>query len=134
MSTAQDEAIARLREVDSGQVSDAMEEAGLPRSVLLSFRRFGAGMRPMVGPAFTMWQVRKPAGTPREERRVRQLDVSSKLAQPGDVVVIATGATHDVATWGENHALRCRHVVSGPGGDDNNISRLGQFAGDVELA
>ena len=88
MSAAQDEAIARLREVDSGQVSDAMEEAGLPRSVLLSFRRFGAGMQPMVGPAFTMWQVRKPAGTSREERRVR---CAAAAVQCGQLFAIATG-------------------------------------------
>lgn len=97
-----------FRQVDSGQVSDAMEELGLPRRVLLGLRRLGPATRPMVGAAFTIQQGRKADGVPRSERRVRQMEVSRDLAAPGHVVVIATGGTVDVATWGENHALRCR--------------------------
>lgn len=99
--------IALFRQVDSGQVSDAMEELGLPRRVVLSLRRLGPARQPMVGPAFTVQQARKGETVPRAERRVRQVEVSRELAGAGQVVVIATGGIVDIATWGENHSLRC---------------------------
>lgn len=106
--------IGLFHQVDSGQVSDAMEELALPRRVLLGLRRLGPATCPMVGPAFTMQQARKAADVPRSERRVRQAEVSRELAGAGQVVVIATGGITDIATWGENHALRClQRGVSG---------------------
>lgn len=97
----------RLRKVESGHVSDAMEEMGLRRSILLGFHLLGVGDRPIVGPAVTVQQARKTSGVDRSERQVRHREVSDHAAKPGSVVVIATGGILDVATWGENHSFRC---------------------------
>lgn len=98
--------IAFFHQVDSGQVSDAMEQLSLPRRVLLNWTRLGPRSRPMVGPAFTVRQRRKSEDVLRSERRVRHAEASGSLAQEGQVVVIATGGIVDIATWGENHGLR----------------------------
>ena len=112
MSQAQ--AIEALRQVVSGNVSDAMEQLGLPRRVLLRFTAFGHGKGglagPVVGPAFTLEQALKPPGAGRDAALVRHGEVTRGLAGAGDVIVIATGGITDVATWGENHSMRCRRL------------------------
>lgn len=109
--TEADDVIALMRQLESGQICDAMEEAGLPRAVLTGLVRLGARKGPMVGRAVTVQQRRKTQAEPREARLVRHREMTDGLAGPGEVIVIATGGITDVASWGENHGLRC--VVRG---------------------
>ena len=105
MSTA--DLIASMRELESGQISDALEEAGLGARVLTGFTRLGTKAGPMIGPAVTVQQRLKTSDEPRTQRMVRHREVSDGIAGPGDVVVIATGGHLGASTWGENHAMRC---------------------------
>ncbi|MET0741934.1 MAG: RraA family protein [Microvirga sp.] len=102
------QAVDLLEQVVSGNVSDAMERLRLPRRVLTGFTVLGQARRPVVGPAFTVEQGWKESHVERSERLVRHGEVTRGLARAGDVIVIATGGITEVATWGENHSMRCR--------------------------
>lgn len=91
----------------SGNVSDAMERLGLRRAVLHGYQRLAPQGIRMVGTAFTLKQQWKHSSDPRDVSLVRHGEVSRELAQPGDIVVIDTGGINTVATWGENHSMRC---------------------------
>jgi regulator of RNase E activity RraA len=62
----------------------------------------------------TVRQISKRANDARETPAMRHREVSERLAQKGDVVVIDAGGRTDVATWGEFHCYRAlRNDVAG---------------------
>jgi len=100
---------ADLEALSSGQLSDAMEALNLPRSVITGFMMLAPPGSRMVGPAVTVRQIPKNAGDSREERLTRHQEVSRKIAQRGEVVVVDNGGRLDTATWGEFHGYACKH-------------------------
>lgn len=115
----------------TGNLSDAAEAMGLRRSIIFSPNVLGLRGGSRVGRAFTMRQNIKRQHVARTESLVRQGEVSSKLAQPGDFVVIDTGGITEVATWGENHSRRCQArgivgmLTNGATRDADQIDGLG---------
>ena len=97
-----------LEALTSGQVSDAMEALNLRRSVVTGFVMLAAQGSKIVGPAVTLRQVPKSAGDDRETRLTRHQEVSRKIAQKGDVVVVDNGGRLDTASWGEFHGYACK--------------------------
>jgi 3-hexulose-6-phosphate synthase/6-phospho-3-hexuloisomerase len=98
----------------TGDVSDAMEQLGLRRAVILGYTALGTRGTPVVGRAFTLRQLAKHGADERAANLSRQIEASRERAQPGDIVVIDTGGIADVATWGELHSVRClRRGVKG---------------------
>ncbi len=97
-----------LEALTSGQVSDAMEALNLRRSVVTGFMMLAAPGSKIVGPAVTLRQVPKSAGDDREARLTRHQEVSRKIAQKGDVVVVDNGGRLDTASWGEFHGYACK--------------------------
>lgn len=123
---------ASVAHVGTGPVSDAMELLGLPRSVITEWRFIAQDpTKAVVGPAYPMRQGVKSPGTPRAESLTRQREASSKLAQPGDVIVIDVNGRTDICTWGENQALAAHSrgiaglVVHGAVRDSEWIRRTG---------
>ena len=86
-----------------GQISDALDELGLPGNAGGGYRRFGKGTGTVFGRAFTLRQVVAETGA---EAVVRHGEAALKLASPGDILVIDAGGNTEIATWGEGHALR----------------------------
>jgi 4-hydroxy-4-methyl-2-oxoglutarate aldolase len=116
----------------TGPVSDAMELLGLPRSVITDWRYVSSEpSRAIVGPAYTLRQGAKGAHVPHDENLTRQREASSKLAQPGDVIVIDVNGRTDVCTWGENQAMAAHSrgvaglVAYGAVRDSEGIRRTG---------
>jgi 4-hydroxy-4-methyl-2-oxoglutarate aldolase len=97
-----------LEALTSGQVSDAMEALNLRRSVVTGFMMLAAPGSKIVGPAVTLRQVPKSAGDDREARLTRHQELSRKIAQKGDVVVVDNGGRLDTASWGEFHGYACK--------------------------
>jgi 4-hydroxy-4-methyl-2-oxoglutarate aldolase len=97
-----------LEALTSGQVSDAMEALNLRRSVVTGFMMLAAPGAKIVGPAVTLRQVPKSAGDDRGTRLTRHQELSRKIAQKGDVVVVDNGGRLDTASWGEFHGYACK--------------------------
>lgn len=98
----------------AGDVSDAMEQLGLRRAVILGYTVLGTRGAPVAGRAFTLRQLAKHGADERAANLSRQIEASRERARPGDIVVIDTGGIVDVATWGELHSVRClRRGVKG---------------------
>jgi len=91
----------------TGDVSDAMEQLGLRRAVILGYLILGPDDTAIAGRAFTLRQHAKHGADARDANLSRQIEASRELAQPGDIIVIDTGGIADVATWGELHSVRC---------------------------
>lgn len=91
----------------TGQVSDAMEQLELRRSVITGMRYIAPGGRTTAGLARTVRQIPKHVPSTKGERLVRHGEMASELAGEGDYIVIDVGGRLDVASWGENHSLRC---------------------------
>ena len=98
---------AVLKALNSGQLSDAMEALNLRRSVVTGFMMLAVPGSKIVGTAVTLRQIPKNAGEDRETRLTRHQDLSRKIAQKGEIVVIDNGGRLDTATWGEFHAYAC---------------------------
>jgi regulator of RNase E activity RraA len=86
-----------------GQISDALDELGLPGNAGGGYRRFGKGTGTVFGRAFTLRQI---VAEPGAEAVVRHGDAALELASPGDILVIDAGGNTEIATWGEGHTLR----------------------------
>jgi 4-hydroxy-4-methyl-2-oxoglutarate aldolase len=99
---------ADLEALNSGQVSDAMEALNLRRSVVTGFMMLAAPGSKIVGTAVTLRQIPKNASEDREVRLTRHQDLSRKIAQKGEVVVVDNGGRLDTATWGEFHTYACK--------------------------
>jgi 4-hydroxy-4-methyl-2-oxoglutarate aldolase len=99
---------AELEALTSGQVSDAMEALNLRRSVVTGFMMLAAPGSKIVGPAVTLRQVPKNAADDRGTRLTRHQELSRKIAQKGDVVVVDNGGRLDTASWGEFHGYACK--------------------------
>jgi regulator of RNase E activity RraA len=97
-----------LEALTSGQLSDAMETLDLRRSVVTGFVMLAAPGAKIVGPAVTLRQVPKSASDDRETRLTRHQELSRKIAQKGDVVVVDNGSRLDMASWGEFHGYACK--------------------------
>src|SRR5712692_8375524 len=93
-----------LEALTSGQVSDAMEALNLRRSVVTGFMMLAAPGSKIVGPAVTLRQVPKSAGDDRETRLTRHQEVSRKIAQKGDVVVIDNGGDRKSTRLNSSHS------------------------------
>jgi 4-hydroxy-4-methyl-2-oxoglutarate aldolase len=52
--------------------------------------------------------VPKNASDERETRLTRHQELSRKIAQKGDIVVVDNGGRLDIATWGEFHGYACK--------------------------
>jgi regulator of RNase E activity RraA len=103
-----DQERANLEALSSGQVSDAMEALNLRRSVVTGFMMLAAPGTKIVGTAVTLRQVPKNASDDRETKLTRHQELSRKIAQKGDVVVVDNGGRLDTATWGEFHGYACK--------------------------
>jgi regulator of RNase E activity RraA len=103
-----DQERADLEALNSGQLSDAMEALNLRRSVVTGFMMLAAPGSKIVGTAVTLRQLPKNASEDRETRLTRHQDLSRKIAQKGEVVVIDNGGRLDTATWGEFHTYACK--------------------------
>jgi len=103
-----DQERAELESLTSGQVSDAMEALNLRRSVVTGFMMLAAPGSKIVGPAVTLRQVPKSADDDRGTRLTRHQELSRKIAQKGDVVVVDNGGRLDTASWGEFHGYACK--------------------------
>src|SRR5690349_15815956 len=100
--------------LSSGQISDAMEELNIRRSIVLGLNLLGTPGTKFVGPAVTIRQVAKSADEPREAGLTRHKELSRGLAKSGDVIVVDVGGRCDVASWGEYHGYHCQvHGVAG---------------------
>lgn len=109
LPTNPDPKLAALQSLTTGIISDAMEELDLERKVIVGlFPVVHSASLMAVGRACTLTQRRKPSGASRTQSMVRQREISDGVAKAGDFVVIETGGIVDVATWGDNHSLRCR--------------------------
>jgi len=97
-----------LQAMSSGQISDAMEALNMRRSVIAGFTMLAPQGSKIVGPAVTLRQLPKNAGDAREARLTRHQELSRKIAQTGDVVVVDNGGRLDTATWGEFHGYACK--------------------------
>src|SRR5262245_25105040 len=100
-----DQERANLEALSSGQVSDAMEALNLRRSVVTGFMMLAAPGTKIVGTAVTLHQVPKNASDDRETRLTRHQELSRKIAQKGDVVVVDNGGRLDTATWASSTAM-----------------------------
>ena len=103
-----DQERAELEALNSGQLSDAMEALNLRRSVVTGFMMLAAPGSKIVGTAVTLRQIPKNASEDREARLTRHQDLSRKIAQKGEVVVVDNGGRLDTATWGEFHTYACK--------------------------
>jgi 4-hydroxy-4-methyl-2-oxoglutarate aldolase len=103
-----DQERADLEALHSGQLSDAMEALNLRRSVVTGFMMLAPPGSKIVGTAVTLRQMPKNASEDRETRLTRHQDLSRKIAQKGEVVVIDNGGRLDTATWGEFHCDACK--------------------------
>ena len=103
-----DQERADLEAMSSGQISDAMEALNLRRSVITGFLMLAPHGSKIVGPAVTLRQMPKNADDARETRLTRHQELSRKIAQKGDVVVVDNGGRLDTATWGEFHGYACK--------------------------
>lgn len=99
---------ADLEAMSSGQISDAMEALNLRRSVVAGFTMLAPHGSKIVGTAVTLRQLPKNADDARETRLTRHQEVSRKIAQKGDIVVVDHGGRLDTATWGEFHGYACK--------------------------
>jgi regulator of RNase E activity RraA len=118
--------------IGTGPMSDAMELLGLARAVITDWKFIAQDpTMAIVGPAYTLRQALKAPSVPHEENLTRQRDAASKLAQPGDVIVIDVDGRTDLCTWGENQALAAKNrgiaglVVHGAVRDSEWIRRAG---------
>jgi regulator of RNase E activity RraA len=89
--------------VGVGQISDAMDELGLPTNAGGGYRLLGGKGGTAYGRAFTLKQIMVEAGG---EGIVRHGEAALSLATPGDILVIDAGGNTDIVTWGEGHTLR----------------------------
>lgn len=104
---ADDPLVRQFEGLLTGDVSDAMEQLGLRRAVILGYIVLGPDDTAIVGRAFTLRQHAKHGADARDANLSRQIEASRDLAQAGDIIVIDTGGIVDVATWGELHSVRC---------------------------
>jgi 4-hydroxy-4-methyl-2-oxoglutarate aldolase len=103
-----DQERADLEALNSGQLSDAMEALNLRRSVVTGFMMLAPPGSKIVGTAVTLRQMPKNASEDRETRLTCHQDLSRKIAQKGEVLVIDNGGRLDTATWGEFHCYACK--------------------------
>jgi regulator of RNase E activity RraA len=79
----------------------------------------------------TLRQIPKNAGEDRETRLTRHQELSRKIAQKGEVVVIDNGGRLDIATWGEFHTYACKRsgvdgaIIDGATRDGPEIRKSG---------
>jgi len=91
--------------VSVGQLSDAMDELGLPQNAGGGYRLLGGRGGTVFGRAFTLKQELVTLG---EASVTRQGEAALSLASAGDILVIDAGGNPGVATWGEGHSLRAQ--------------------------
>jgi regulator of RNase E activity RraA len=91
--------------VGVGQISDAMDELGMPQNAGGGYHLLGGKGGTVFGRAFTLRQDVTEPGVP---GLVRQGEAALSLASPGDILVIDAGGNADIATWGEGHSLRAQ--------------------------
>ena len=126
-----DQERADLEAMSSGQISDAMEALNMRRSVISGFTMLAPHGSKIVGTAVTLRQMPKNAGDARETRLTRHQELSRKIAQKGDVVVVDNGGRLDTATWGEFHGYACKQngvagaVIDGATRDGPEIRNSG---------
>jgi len=106
-TNASDDLVRQFEGLLTGDVSDAMEQLGLRRAVILGYIILGPDDTAIAGRAFTLRQHAKHGADARDANLSRQIEASRDLAQAGDIIVIDTGGIADVATWGELHSVRC---------------------------
>lgn len=126
-----DDEFRRFRAVGASHVCDAMEILGFRRAVIHGFRFLGADGGVMVGRAVTVQQAPKRHPAKATDPLVRHGTVVTDVATRGDVIVIDNGGRLDVASWGENHTMRCQErgveglLVNGCIRDASAIRRRG---------
>ena len=123
------DAAARL---GTGPSSDAMEGLRLPRAVVTGWRFVTADpLTAIVGPAFTLRQAAKGRSRDHDDNDTRQGEAATRLASPGDVIVIDAGGRADIATWGETYSTQARGrgvaglVIDGALRDSARVRRSG---------
>lgn len=126
------ERCAAVAHLGTGPISDAMELLGMPRKVVVGMTLVSEDpTHSFVGPAYTVRQANKSRATPHDVDLTRQRVASSKLAAPGDIIVIDVAGRMDLGTWGENQAMMAQSrgivglVVHGAVRDKEWIRRTG---------
>lgn len=92
------------RALSTGQISDAMDALGLPRTVITGLFPLAEDSLPMIGRAFTLQQIRVTNG--HSPGPVRHPEIARELASDGEIIVIDVGGLTDVCTWGFAHSMR----------------------------
>jgi regulator of RNase E activity RraA len=117
------EFIARLQQLDSCAVSDALDKLGLKGSVT-GIRRYTTDRR-VAGRVLTVKLDRAEGRT-----NTRHLCTAAiEAAQPGEIIVVEQSTGLDAASWGGNLAIgaKMRHVagviVEGPARDIDDCAR-----------
>ena len=100
--------IETLREIPTGNLSDAMAKLGLPSGVLVNGPKPVDIHQPrMAGYAYTVQQMPRHQ-TAEGKGLCKHLDVINSLSSAGDVLVIDVGGRLDVCTGGGMLALRAK--------------------------
>jgi 4-hydroxy-4-methyl-2-oxoglutarate aldolase len=122
---------ARLAATPVSDISDAMERLGFQRTVITGFKASVPGQASIVGPAFTIRQVRKHYPAKPADKLTRHDEVSKVLANAGDFVVVDAAGRTDIASWGGHHSERCHTrgvsgvLINGATRDIAEIRRMG---------
>ena len=126
------ERCARVADLGTGPISDAMEAMKLRRTVIIGMQFMGPeSTASLVGPAFTVRQGFKARSVSHDDNRARHPEAVNVLAQPGDVVVVDNDGRTDIGMFGENLAMRAKSrgiagfIVHGAVRDREAIRRLG---------
>lgn len=99
MSTPQENPYEKFHYLAAGNVSDAMDELGLPRSIIVGIPCVGVLEHAVIGNALTIEQARRSASSAGGNLTLHG-KVIDEQAGPNDIVVIDTNGVLDVSTGG----------------------------------
>jgi regulator of RNase E activity RraA len=99
--------LKRLVGISTGNACDALTEIGRIPTVMRGVRSVGASSA-FAGPAFPLRQVPRPIDASPTGNLTKHIQVFDELAQPGQVIVIDTGARDEVCTFGSILILRAK--------------------------
>lgn len=109
MNRQEDEIILEeLKGLPTGNISDAMDELGMTRSVITGLPCVGNCHGSAAGYALTIRQARRSASSGKGKLAL-QGKVIDEQTKPGDIIVIDTSGIQDVSTGGAIQMLAARN-------------------------
>jgi 4-hydroxy-4-methyl-2-oxoglutarate aldolase len=105
MSLTQEE-IALFKSVNTAEVSDAMEELELRRTLILGFRLIAPEGTVVVGSALTIQHIPKRYPHVRSDKLIRTQELATDHIKPGNIVVMDHNGRLDICSWGDRHSIR----------------------------